>query len=33
MERSSGFRQNVIGQWFSLGLLGLIIGMGVWIAI
>jgi serine/threonine-protein kinase len=33
MEGSSGFRQNVIGQWFSLGLLGLIIGMGVWIAV
>ena len=33
MERTSGFRQNVIGQWFSLGLLGLIISMGVWIAV
>ena len=33
MERTSGFRQNAIGQWFSLGLLGLIIGMGVWIAV
>jgi hypothetical protein len=33
MERTSGFRQNVIGQWFSLGLLGFIIGMGVWIAV
>ena len=33
MERTSGFRRNAIGQWFSLGLTGLIIGMGVWIAI
>jgi hypothetical protein len=32
MEVTSGFRQNAIGQWFSLGLLGLIIGVGVWIA-
>ncbi len=33
MERTSGFRQNAIGQWFSLGLTGFIIGMGVWIAV
>jgi serine/threonine-protein kinase len=33
MESTSGFRQNAIGQWFSLGLLGFIIGMGVWIAV
>jgi serine/threonine protein kinase len=33
MENASGFRQNAIGQWFSLGLLGFILGMGVWIAV
>jgi hypothetical protein len=32
MELSSGFRQNAIGQWFSIGLLFFIIGAGVWIA-
>jgi hypothetical protein len=33
MESTSGFRQNAIGQWFSIGLLVFIIGMGVWIAV
>jgi protein kinase-like protein len=32
MEVFSGFRQNAIGQWFGLALLGSIIGIGVWIA-
>jgi hypothetical protein len=32
MEVSSGFKRNAVGQWFSLGLLGCIIAVGVWIA-